>query len=160
MFKERYGVVNRYRVLINERFILYHSTYCQIAFLDDFQHVTHNLRKKFQLCDLCLIWFHPGYLTVGCVDFSGLLQQIKVVKANGGTRHFLYQFHKPAGPPVVAKADGSNTLGKLEIMWRTTLGEAGRLQTQQILGNVSTYLTSVSCIKPTVWLCVFYMIIT
>jgi len=36
---------------------------------------------------------------------------------------------------VLAKADGSNTLGKLEIMWRTTLGEAGLLQTHQILGN-------------------------
>ncbi|KAG0613204.1 hypothetical protein M758_6G085200 [Ceratodon purpureus] len=68
---------------------------------------------------------------------SGLLKQIKVIKANGGTRHFLYQFHKPAGAPVSAKADGSNTLGKLEIMWRTTLGEPGRLQTQQILGNPS-----------------------
>lgn len=68
---------------------------------------------------------------------SALLKQIKVIKANGGTRHFLYQFHKPAGPPVAAKADGSNTLGKLEIMWRTTLGEPGRLQTQQILGNPS-----------------------
>ena len=30
----------------------------------------------------------------------------------------------------------SNSLGKLEIMWRTVLGEPGRLQTQQILGNV------------------------
>lgn len=68
---------------------------------------------------------------------SGLLKQIKVIKANGGTRHFLYQFHKPAGVPVSTKADGSNTLGKLEIMWRTTLGEPGRLQTQQILGNPS-----------------------
>jgi hypothetical protein len=65
------------------------------------------------------------------------LKQIKVIKPNGGTRHFLYQFRKLTGAPVSGKANGSNTLGKLEIMWRTTLGEPGRLQTQQILGNVS-----------------------
>ncbi len=70
-------------------------------------------------------------------DCSGLLKNIKVVKANGGIRHFLYQLTRPSGAPTVAKAEGSNTLGKLEIMWRTTLGEPGRLQTQQILGNVS-----------------------
>lgn len=70
-------------------------------------------------------------------DCSGLLKKIKVVKANGGIRHFLYQLTRPSGAPTVAKAEGSNTLGKLEIMWRTTLGEPGRLQTQQILGNVS-----------------------
>jgi hypothetical protein len=63
------------------------------------------------------------------------LKNIKVVKANGGIRHFLYQLTRPSGAPTVAKAEGSNTLGKLEIMWRTTLGEPGRLQTQQILGN-------------------------
>ncbi|CAM6041022.1 unnamed protein product [Sphagnum compactum] len=66
---------------------------------------------------------------------SGLLKNIKVVKANGGIRHFLYQLKRPSGASTVAKAEGSNTLGKLEIMWRTTLGEPGRLQTQQILGN-------------------------
>lgn len=68
---------------------------------------------------------------------SGFLKQIKVIKPNGGTRHFLYQFRKLTGAPVSSKAHGSNTLGKLEIMWRTTLGEPGRLQTQQILGNPS-----------------------
>ena len=37
--------------------------------------------------------------------------------------------------------EGSNILGKLQITWRTNLGEPGRLQTQQILGSVS-YSTS------------------
>lgn len=81
-----------------------------------------------------ILWMFANK-ALGC---SGLLKQIKVVKANGGTRHFLYQLHRPSGAPV-AKAEGSNTLGKLEIMWRTTLGEPGRLQTQQILGNVSLW---------------------
>lgn len=35
------------------------------------------------------------------------------------------------------KVEGSNVLGKLQITWRTNLGEPGRLQTQQIIGNVS-----------------------
>lgn len=35
------------------------------------------------------------------------------------------------------KVQGSNGLGKLQITWRTNLGEPGRLQTQQILGTVS-----------------------
>lgn len=59
------------------------------------------------------------------------------MKANGGIRHFLYQLRRSKIDPASAKVDGRNTLGKLEILWRTTLGEAGRLQTQQILGNVS-----------------------
>lgn len=35
------------------------------------------------------------------------------------------------------KVEGTNILGKLQITWRTNLGEPGRLQTQQILGTVS-----------------------
>ncbi|KAB1221924.1 Trafficking protein particle complex subunit 13 [Morella rubra] len=34
--------------------------------------------------------------------------------------------------------EGSNILGKLQITWRTNLGEPGRLQTQQILGTPIT----------------------
>jgi hypothetical protein len=37
------------------------------------------------------------------------------------------------------KVEGSNILGKLQITWRTNLGEPGRLQTQQILGTVSAH---------------------
>ncbi|KAG4178161.1 hypothetical protein ERO13_A10G024350v2 [Gossypium hirsutum] len=36
------------------------------------------------------------------------------------------------------KAKRSSILGKLQISWRTNLGEPGRLQTQQILGNPSS----------------------
>lgn len=36
-----------------------------------------------------------------------------------------------------SKGEGNNVLGKLQITWRTNLGEPGRLQTQQIIGNVS-----------------------
>ncbi|BBN02599.1 trafficking protein particle complex subunit 13 [Marchantia polymorpha subsp. ruderalis] len=66
---------------------------------------------------------------------SGLFNQVKLVRANGGTRHFLYQLTAPPPDPGVAKIPVTNALGKLELLWRTTLGEPGRLQTQQILGN-------------------------
>ncbi|KAL3677934.1 hypothetical protein R1sor_020890 [Riccia sorocarpa] len=66
---------------------------------------------------------------------SGLFNQVKLVRANGGTRHFLYQLTAPATEAGVLKVPVTNALGKLELLWRTTLGEPGRLQTQQILGN-------------------------
>ncbi|KNA14315.1 hypothetical protein SOVF_108520, partial [Spinacia oleracea] len=33
------------------------------------------------------------------------------------------------------RMEGRNILGKLQITWRTNLGESGRLQTQHILGS-------------------------
>ena len=71
-----------------------------------------------------------------------------MIGGNGGSKHFLYTLTRAplsADNPIPAPSSthppgpvqGSNTLGKLEILWRTVLGEAGRLQTQQILGNVS-----------------------
>eukprot|EP00850_Spirogloea_muscicola_P016306 SM000131S26736 [mRNA] locus=s131:235600:240083:- [translate_table: standard] len=64
---------------------------------------------------------------------SKLLQKVKLVQANGGSQHFLYHIQRAReGTP---RADIGSTLGRLEIMWRTTLGEPGRLQTQPILAS-------------------------
>eukprot|EP00270_Netrium_digitus_P010916 TRINITY_DN3424_c0_g1_i1.p1 TRINITY_DN3424_c0_g1~~TRINITY_DN3424_c0_g1_i1.p1 ORF type:complete len:393 (-),score=66.37 TRINITY_DN3424_c0_g1_i1:157-1260(-) len=69
-------------------------------------------------------------------SLSDLFQPVTLVRANGGTRHFVYQFRRTsAHQQEPQRLEGGNSLGKLEITWRTTLGELGRLQTQQILGN-------------------------
>lgn len=69
---------------------------------------------------------------------SALFKQSQLIRANGGVRNYLYQLKQPTGESASLKIEGSNTLGKLEITWRTTLGEPGRLQTQQILGSAIT----------------------
>ncbi|GJP48235.1 hypothetical protein CLOM_g7500 [Closterium sp. NIES-68] len=82
-------------------------------------------------------------------EVRALFKPVDLIRANGGTRHFLYHLHRTPPPPAGAggggagesgggggaKVEGGNTLGRLEILWRSTLGEPGRLQTQQILGN-------------------------
>ncbi|CAI5505438.1 unnamed protein product [Closterium sp. Naga37s-1] len=81
-------------------------------------------------------------------EVRALFKPVDLIRANGGTRHFLYHLHRTPPPPAAgggggageggggaAKVEGGNTLGRLEILWRSTLGEPGRLQTQQILGN-------------------------
>eukprot|EP00249_Psilotum_nudum_P015749 c25502_g1_i4 orf=461-1648(-) len=70
-----------------------------------------------------------------CDSLSGLLKQSKLIRANGGICNYLYQLRQPTSESASVRVEGSNTLGKLEITWRTTLGEPGRLQTQQILGS-------------------------
>eukprot|EP00897_Mesotaenium_endlicherianum_P002298 jgi/Mesen1/2096/ME000151S01356 len=67
----------------------------------------------------------------------GLFKPVNLVRAGGGTRHFLYHLTRaPAeASSSSARMEGGSALGKLEITWRTTLGEPGRLQTQQIVGN-------------------------
>lgn len=57
-----------------------------------------------------------------------------LIKAGGGIHNYLYQLQSSSQESVQMK---SNVLGKLQITWRTNLGEPGRLQTQQILGSVS-----------------------
>ena len=56
------------------------------------------------------------------------------------TRQYLYCL-KPKSPPE--KGDGRtpppNTIGKLDIVWRTNMGDRGRLQTSQFVRNVSGY---------------------
>uniref|UniRef100_A0A1D1YSX9 UPF0533 protein C56C10.7 n=2 Tax=Anthurium amnicola TaxID=1678845 RepID=A0A1D1YSX9_9ARAE len=58
-----------------------------------------------------------------------------LIRAGGGIHNFLYQLMQPSHEPGQVKIDGSNVLGKLQITWRTNLGEPGRLQTQHILGS-------------------------
>lgn len=55
-----------------------------------------------------------------------------LIKAGGGIHNFLYQLKLSSQESAQMK---SNVLGKLQITWRTNLGEPGRLQTQQILGS-------------------------
>ncbi|KAH9325448.1 hypothetical protein KI387_005626, partial [Taxus chinensis] len=58
-----------------------------------------------------------------------------LIRANGGIRNYIYQLTQSSSESTIVKVEGSNTLGKLQITWRTNLGEPGRLQTQNILGN-------------------------
>nr|GEX62120.1 hypothetical protein [Tanacetum cinerariifolium] len=55
-----------------------------------------------------------------------------LIRSGGGIYNFLYALKMS---PQATKAEGNNFLGKLQITWRTNLGEPGRLQTQQIIGN-------------------------
>lgn len=66
---------------------------------------------------------------------NALSKQSHLIRANGGVRNYLYQLKQLVHEPVSMRVENSNTLGKLDITWRTTLGEPGRLQTQQILGS-------------------------
>lgn len=61
------------------------------------------------------------------------------IKSGGGIYNYLYQLKSSSNGSSETKVEGSNVLGKLQITWRANLGEPGRLQTQQILGNVSDY---------------------
>lgn len=74
------------------------------------------------------------------VDYRETFKPPILIRSGGGIRNYLYQLisHGSAQP----KVEGSNILGKLQITWRTNLGEPGRLQTQQIMGTVSlSFLT-------------------
>ncbi|KAK9150082.1 hypothetical protein Syun_008391 [Stephania yunnanensis] len=62
-----------------------------------------------------------------------------LIRAGGGTHNYLYQLISSTPGSTQVKIDGSNVLGKLQITWRTNLGEPGRLQTQQILGSPITH---------------------
>lgn len=65
---------------------------------------------------------------------KALSKRSRLIRANGGVHNYLYQLQHPQEPTGM-RVENSNTLGKLDITWRTTLGEPGRLQTQQILGS-------------------------
>ncbi|XP_039139075.1 trafficking protein particle complex subunit 13 [Dioscorea cayenensis subsp. rotundata] len=58
-----------------------------------------------------------------------------LILAGGGIYNYLYQLKHASHESGHTRIDGSNILGKLQITWRTNLGESGRLQTQQILGT-------------------------
>lgn len=61
-----------------------------------------------------------------------------LVRSGGGIHNFLYQLKLSTHNPSPVKVEGSNILGKLQLTWRTNMGEPGRLQTQQILGSPIT----------------------
>ncbi|KAL1327135.1 hypothetical protein HN51_037223 [Arachis hypogaea] len=61
-----------------------------------------------------------------------------LIRSGGGIYNYLYQLKSSADSSAQLKVEGSNVLGKLQITWRTNLGEPGRLQTQQILGTPTT----------------------
>ncbi|XP_071722133.1 uncharacterized protein [Rutidosis leptorrhynchoides] len=62
-----------------------------------------------------------------------------LIRSGGGIHNYLYQLISSSNDSGQVKVEGSNVLGKLQITWRTNLGEPGRLQTQQILGPPITY---------------------
>ncbi|KAJ8761592.1 hypothetical protein K2173_004368 [Erythroxylum novogranatense] len=59
-----------------------------------------------------------------------VFKQPVLIRSGGGIHNYLYQLQ--LSPNCFVQ---SNVLGKLQITWRTNLGEPGRLQTQQILGT-------------------------
>ncbi|KAG6423676.1 hypothetical protein SASPL_114078 [Salvia splendens] len=61
-----------------------------------------------------------------------------LIKSGGGIYNYLYQLKFSSPDNAQFKAESSKILGKLQITWRTNLGEPGRLQTQHILGNPVT----------------------
>ncbi|KAG9441005.1 hypothetical protein H6P81_016859 [Aristolochia fimbriata] len=70
----------------------------------------------------------------GDSKIDGLFKPPALLKAGGGIQNYLYQL-KLTQETAPVKPTGTNILGKLQITWRSNLGEPGRLQTQHILGN-------------------------
>ncbi|MQL90692.1 hypothetical protein Taro_023301 [Colocasia esculenta] len=66
-----------------------------------------------------------------------IFKQPLLIQSGGGIHNFLYLLKQNADESGQVMVDGSNVLGKLQITWRTNLGESGRLQTQQILGSAT-----------------------
>lgn len=97
-------------------------------------------------------YVHIGYLNYQIVlicwsisllisDLGGLIPKPPVIiRSGGGIHNYLYKLSPSADVSGQTKFQGSNILGKFQITWRTNLGEPGRLQTQQILGAVSSDL--------------------
>lgn len=95
---------------------------CVIAF-------TRELFRSLSGTDLIRLYFF--YYLSYAADRE-ILKPPVLVQSGGGIRNYLYQLSLSS----LGSAQ-SNVLGKLQITWRTNLGEPGRLQTQQILGTVS-----------------------
>ena len=65
-----------------------------------------------------------------------------VLAPSGGSAHFLFELRpEDSGDNTAATTSGAGDagepLGKLEIEWRGPMGEAGRLQTQQIMATAA-----------------------
>eukprot|EP00891_Asterochloris_glomerata_P000556 jgi/Astpho2/556/fgenesh1_pm.00012_%23_2_t len=67
----------------------------------------------------------------GPVSGTACLILMRLIIDPGGTCNFLYRLHKQPADTA------GNALGKLEIKWHGTMGEVGRLQTQQIMGSAT-----------------------
>ena len=59
---------------------------------------------------------------------------MQIISPSGGALNLLYKLEisRESGVGSAGSADGA-TLGKLDIRWRTPLGDLGRLQTQPIV---------------------------
>jgi hypothetical protein len=73
------------------------------------------------------------------LKFSETFKPAILIRSGGGIYNYLYQLKSSLDDSAQTKVEGNNVLGKLQITWRTNLGEPGRLQTQQILGTVSVF---------------------
>lgn len=71
-----------------------------------------------------------------CFDRETFKEPV-LIRSGGGIHNYLYELKFSSPHTGQVKVEGSNILGKLQITWRTNLGEPGRLQTQHIVGNVS-----------------------
>ncbi|XP_010545059.1 PREDICTED: trafficking protein particle complex subunit 13 [Tarenaya hassleriana] len=80
-------------------------------------------------------------------DPSGQIHKPPVlIRSGGGIHNYLYKLKPSSDVSGETKVHGSNVLGKLQITWRTNLGEPGRLQTQQILGAPVTHKEIDMCV--------------
>jgi len=57
-----------------------------------------------------------------------------------GSHQFLYRL-----VPKVDNARQATNIGKLDIVWRTTMGDRGRLQTSQLQRQVQLIISSTFC---------------
>ncbi len=68
---------------------------------------------------------------------SKYITSLTALQPNGGIHQFLFHLQRVntlKSSSARPSKDG-NALGKLEIKWRNSMGEVGRLQTQQIVGQ-------------------------
>ncbi|KAL5542118.1 hypothetical protein UlMin_009828, partial [Ulmus minor] len=61
-----------------------------------------------------------------------------LIKSGRGIHNYPYQLKLLSPDSPEMKVEGSNVFGKLQIIWRTNMGEPSSLQTQQIMGNPIT----------------------
>lgn len=77
-------------------------------------------------------------ISEGISQSREMLKTPVLIRSGGGIHNYLYQLKLSSQDSAQTIVEGSNILGKLQITWRTNLGEPGRLQTQQILGTPIT----------------------
>lgn len=86
-----------------------------------------------------LYFLIPHSLSLPVSDLGGIIPTPPVIiRSGGGIHNYLYKLVPSAHVSGQSKFQASSILGKFQITWRTNLGEPGRLQTQQILGAVSS----------------------